>query len=296
MRRGRLRWAVLPASVGLLAMAALLWFTAVGLAKPTVTNVSATLVDAKDHNAPVTGSPQEAAPGSFVAIKVTATLASGQTWRSTSYAFGGGSETCDNDANRSSAGTFTEYVEATLPETTPSPGSVTVRLYAADGCSGTPLASAAVDLHDQAQDRKPGPRAPLRHPGRARARRVRIDRQHERSATGGDQRQQGIRERARRQWRAARRHRVQLERAHRPARQPGHGLQQRHIAVRERALRELHQRRVRPERLHELGGRARRGRRAESETRTGRVPDRRRPDCAGQRFGCRYRASRTART
>ena len=106
MGRGRLRWAVLPASVGLLAMAALLWFTAVGLAKPTVTNVSATLVDAKDHNAPVAGSPPEAAPGSFVAIKVTATLASGQTWRSTSYAFGGGSEACDNDANRSSAGTY----------------------------------------------------------------------------------------------------------------------------------------------------------------------------------------------
>ena len=144
MGRGRLRWTVLPASVGLLAMAALLWLTAVGLAKPTVTNVTATLVDAKDHNAPVTGSPPEAAPGSFVAIKVTATLASGQTWRSTSYAFGSGSEACDNDANRSSAGTFTEYVEATLPETTPSPGSVTVRLYAADGCSGTPLASPAV--------------------------------------------------------------------------------------------------------------------------------------------------------
>ena len=92
---------------------------------------------------PPAGSPQEAAPGSFVAIKVTATLASGETWRSTSYAFGGGSATCDNDANRNDAGTVTEYVEATLPETTPTPGSVTVRLYAADGCTGTPRASAA---------------------------------------------------------------------------------------------------------------------------------------------------------
>ena len=148
MKGGRLRLVALPASAGVLALGALLWFTAIGQAKPTATNVSATLVDAKDHTVPVAspppaGSPQEAAPGSFVAIKVTATLASGETWRSTSYAFGGGSATCDNDANRNDAGTVTEYVEATLPETTPTPGSVTVRLYAADGCTGTPRASAA---------------------------------------------------------------------------------------------------------------------------------------------------------
>ena len=81
---------------------------------------------------PPAGSPQDAAPGSFVAIKVTATLASGETWRSTSYAFGSGS--CDVRRRRRIATTpapVTEYVDATLPETTPTPGSVTVRLYAA---------------------------------------------------------------------------------------------------------------------------------------------------------------------
>ena len=85
-------------------MAALLWFTAVGLAKPAVTDVSATLVDAGDHNVPVAtppaGSPQAAAPGSFVAIKVTATLTTEQEeWRSTSYAFGSGSATCVDTAD-----------------------------------------------------------------------------------------------------------------------------------------------------------------------------------------------------
>ena len=147
MKGGRLRFVVLPATAGVLALGALLWFTAIGQAKPTVTNVSATLVDAGDHNVPVVStppatSPPDAAPGSFVAIKVTATLASGEAWRSTSYAFGSGSQTCDNDANRSTAGTHTEYVDATLPETTPTPGSVTVRLYAADGCTGNALGTA----------------------------------------------------------------------------------------------------------------------------------------------------------
>ena len=128
-------------------MAALLWFTTAGLAKSTVTGVSATLVDAKNHTVPVAspppaGSPQEAAPGSFVAIKVTATLTTEQEdWRSTSYAFGNGSATCVDTDDNTTRNTFTEYVEATLPETTPTPGSVTVRLYTANGCSGN-LASA----------------------------------------------------------------------------------------------------------------------------------------------------------
>ena len=144
MKRGRLRWAALsglcrPTRDGRVAL--------VHGRRPGQADRDERLGDARGWEGPQrrrsTGSPQEAAPGSFVAIKVTATLASGQTWRSTSYAFGSGSEACDNDANRSSAGTFTEYVEATLPETTPTPGSVTVRLYAADGCSGTPLASPA---------------------------------------------------------------------------------------------------------------------------------------------------------
>ena len=146
MKRGRLRLVALPASAGLLALAALLWFTAVGLAKPTAT-VSATLVDAKNRNTPVAspppaGSPQAAAPGSFVSIKVTATLASGEAWRSTSYAFGNGSATCVNTPDHSHERP-TEYVDVTLPETTPNPASVTVRLYAAADCSGAPLASAA---------------------------------------------------------------------------------------------------------------------------------------------------------
>ena len=150
MRKGRRRWAVVPASIGAaLTMGAVLWFTAVGLAKPAVRDVSATLVDAGDHNVPVaspppppTGSPPTAAPGSFVAIKVTATLTTTQEeWRSTSYAFGSGAATCVNTANHDTRDTFTEYVDVTLPETTPTPGSVTVRLYTANGCSGF-LASA----------------------------------------------------------------------------------------------------------------------------------------------------------
>ena len=79
---------------------------------------------------------------------------------------------------------------------------------------------AGVRVHDQGEDRKPGPRAALRHPGRARSRRVRLDRQHDRGEAGGDQRQQGVRERTRRQRRAARRDRLQLDGAHRPL-EPG---------------------------------------------------------------------------
>ena len=144
MKRGHLRWVALPASAGLLATAALLWFTAAGLATPTVTDVSATLVDAKNHTTPVTGTPPAAAPGSFVAIKVTATLTTEQEdWRSTSYAFGSGSATCVDTDDNTTTSTFTEYVDVTLPETTPTPGSVTVRLYDANGCpsTATPVAS-----------------------------------------------------------------------------------------------------------------------------------------------------------
>ena len=135
MTRGRLRWAALPAFAGLLAMGALLWFTAVGLAKPTVTNVPATLVDATDHNATVR---RLAARGGAWELRLDqgdrdADDDAGGV-ASTSYAFGNASPTCVNTADHNTMSTFTEYVDVTLPETTPTPGSVR--------CSSTPRAAA----------------------------------------------------------------------------------------------------------------------------------------------------------
>src|SRR5262245_10935263 len=123
-------------------MLCVLWLATTGAALPTVSGVSASLVDAYRRTEPVTGSPAAAAPGSLVAIKVTATLAQGNAWRSTSYAFGDGAATCADTADRTTSGTYTEYVQVTLPERTPTPGSVTVRLYASGGCPGEPVGSA----------------------------------------------------------------------------------------------------------------------------------------------------------
>ena len=112
----------LPAAGGVLALGALLWFTAVGQAKPTATaSRRRSWMRRKPRQRPSTGSPQAAAPGSFVSIKVTATLTSGEAWRSTSYAFGSGSRDVREHA-RPTPRPAHEYVDVTLPETTPDAG------------------------------------------------------------------------------------------------------------------------------------------------------------------------------
>ena len=105
---------------------------ALGSSASRASGISVTLVDTTQTSEVVSGSPQSAAPGSVVALKVTATLASGDTWYSTSWAIGDGKVTCFNTPDHSGSGSATEYVSpVTLPELTPSPASVTVTLYPA---------------------------------------------------------------------------------------------------------------------------------------------------------------------
>ena len=124
-----------------IAIGAALGFTSVGAAGPSVTGVAISLVDAKNHGDPVTGSPPQTAPGAFVAIKVSATLQSQDAWRSTSYAFGGASATCVDTGDHTRIGSYTEYVTATMPEETPSPARLIVRLYPLANCGGGSVAS-----------------------------------------------------------------------------------------------------------------------------------------------------------
>ncbi len=123
------------------AIVAALGFTSVGAAGPSVTGVAISLVDAKNHDEPVTGSPPQTAPGAVVAIKVSATLQSQDAWRSTSYAFGGASATCVDTGDHTRIGSYTEYVTAAMPEQTPSPARLIVRLYPLANCGGGSLAS-----------------------------------------------------------------------------------------------------------------------------------------------------------
>jgi von Willebrand factor type A domain len=124
-----------------IAVVAALGLTSVGAAGPSITGVTISLVDAKNHDEPVTGSPPQTAPGAVVAIKVSATLQASETWRSTSYAFGGASATCVDTGDHTRIGSYTEYVTATMPEQTPSPARLIVRLYPLANCAGGSLAS-----------------------------------------------------------------------------------------------------------------------------------------------------------
>jgi hypothetical protein len=106
------------------------------------TNVSVTLVDGNQTSEVLPGTPQEAPPGSAVALRVTATLASGETWRRTSYQLGNGPVVCVDTTDMSGAGARTVFVNparvtsganrtgggVTLPEAA-GPGSVTVTLW-----------------------------------------------------------------------------------------------------------------------------------------------------------------------
>jgi uncharacterized repeat protein (TIGR01451 family) len=104
---------------------------------------SVTLVDTTQTGEVVAGSPQTAAPGSVVGLKVSATLGTSEKWYSTSWAIGDGQPTCANTANHGSTGAATETITGvTLPETTPSPASVTVRLYPEESCAGTSIGTA----------------------------------------------------------------------------------------------------------------------------------------------------------
>jgi uncharacterized repeat protein (TIGR01451 family) len=123
-------------------LAAALWVAGVGTGAPAA-SATATLVDAKNHDEVVTGA---AAPGSVVDVKVTATLSTGERWYSTNYAIGSGSTTCLNTGNHT-GGTPTEYLDnVTLPEQTPSPARVMVRLYSTNDCSGSSIASDNADF------------------------------------------------------------------------------------------------------------------------------------------------------
>ena len=118
-------------------------FAAISAADSKVTGISVSLVDAKNNGDAVSGSPATAAPGSVVALKVSAN-APGTAWQSTSYAIGG-TTTCDSA--HSSGTSATAYTnDITLPETTPSPGTITVELFGGTGCRGTSLGSASTDF------------------------------------------------------------------------------------------------------------------------------------------------------
>jgi hypothetical protein len=60
------------------------------------TNISVTLVDGNQTSVVLPETPQEASPGSAVAVRVTATLGSGEHWRRTSYQVGNGTVVCVN--------------------------------------------------------------------------------------------------------------------------------------------------------------------------------------------------------
>ena len=67
------------------------------------------------------------------------------TWRSTSYAIGGTTGPCDS-AHGSGANATAYTNEITLPETTPSPGTITVQLFSTTDCSGASLGSASTSF------------------------------------------------------------------------------------------------------------------------------------------------------
>ena len=296
MRKGRRRWAVVPASIGAaLTMGAVLWFTAVGLAKPAVRDVSATLVDAGDHNVPVaspppppTGSPPYCGARELVAIKVTATLTTTQEeWRSTSYAFGSGSPTCVNTANHDTRDTFTEYVDVTLPETTPTRLGDGAALHRERLLGFLASAEATFTIRARTTNQVLAPHCDTRV---ALAFWMSLDR----SASTPGARQAVIdgskafvnglvdsgAQLAVLEFNSSART-VSLGSGI-----PGSPLRVYNNvtpSVRGRAVRELHQRPVQPGRLDELGRRVPRGQRSDSETRTGRVPNRRRPHCAESR-------------
>src|SRR5262245_1579555 len=114
-------------------------------------NVTVDLVDGNQTGTVLPGTPQQAPPGSAVALRVRATVGQNENWRRTSYQVGNGPVVCvdTSDAGPGAATVFVNPARVatgpvanrhgggvTMPEAV-GPGSVTVRLYSdANACTG----------------------------------------------------------------------------------------------------------------------------------------------------------------